>query len=69
MRRLEIDRILALAQQAVGCGDLVKVAKMAKAIAEMELGFAASPDFSAREMLDAANEALAVSSTTGGGVA
>lgn len=47
-------------RQASGsCGALVAVAKMAKAAAEMELGFAASPDFSPREMLDAANAALA----------
>lgn len=39
---------------------LTKVAQMAKAAAEMELGFAASPDFSPREMLDAANSALAI---------
>ncbi|MDE5451296.1 hypothetical protein GWE18_00195 [Bradyrhizobium sp. CSA112] len=45
---------------------LVAVAKMAKAAAEMELGFAAAPDFSPREMLDAANAALSsVSSTEG----
>lgn len=38
--------------------DLAKVAEMAKAAAEMELGMAASPDFSPRDMLYAACGAL-----------
>ncbi len=53
------EEMLANARLIAAAPDLLEVVRMAKSVAEMELGEGSAPDFGPRELLEAAHAALA----------